>query len=123
MKLIDDFFEIIVQESNDSEFRCEIKLNPDHFIYQVHLPGNPVTPGACLIQMANEVLNSHFGRAYMLTKAGSIKFKKPISPHERLTFVFTKIVSEDDLLSTSLSIENEQVQFARMSLHFRAMNP
>ena len=119
MKLIDDFFKIIAQESNDSEFRCEVKLNPDHLIYQVHFPGNPVTPGACLIQMANEILNGHFERTFLLTNAGSIKFKKAISSEEKLSFVFTKTVLDSDSLSTSLSIENEEVQFARMSLTFK----
>lgn len=125
MKLINDFFyiETSQQPTADSQqlkdFSCQVTLNADHRLYSVHFPGNPVTPGACLVQMANEILNSHFGRTLLLTKASSIKFKKPVSPHDRLTFVFTKNVSEDDHISTSLSIENEEVQFARMSLQFK----
>jgi hypothetical protein len=36
-----------------------------------------------------------------------------------LSFVFTKIVFDDNQVSTLLSIENDQGQFARMSLYFK----
>lgn len=125
MKLINDFFyvETDLGPTTDSQestnFSCPVTLNANHRLYSVHFPGNPVTPGACLIQMANEILNGHFGCTFLLTKASSIKFKKTVSPHNRLTFVFTKIGFEDNHLSTLLSIEDGEVQFARMSLQFK----
>ena len=132
MKLINDFFytangqeltansqQLTANSQKPTDFSCQVTLNADHRLYSVHFPGNPITPGACLVQMANEILNGHFGRTFLLTKANSIKFKKTVSPHDRLTFVFTKMVFEDDHLSTSLSIENGEVQFARMSLQFK----
>ena len=125
MKLINDFFYIETDQGptagcqEPTDFSCPVTLNADHRLYSVHFPGNPVTPGACLIQMANEILNAHFGHNFLLTKASSIKFKKTVSPHDRLTFVFSKMVFVDNNLNTSLSIENEEVQFARMSLQFK----
>ncbi len=120
MKLINDFFYVTDSgDTSSSEYRCQVTLNADHCLYRVHFPGNPITPGACLIQMASEILGRHFNRVFLLTKAGSIKFKKTISPHEQLSFVFTKIVFDDNQVSTLLSIENDQGQFARMSLYFK----
>ena len=54
MKLIDDFYKIVLLEKNDDSFSCKVSLNANHGLYRVHFPGNPVTPGVCLIQMASE---------------------------------------------------------------------
>ena len=56
MKLINDFFEIVSKESGEGTLKCKVRLHPEHFIYQAHFPGNPVTPGVCLVQMAAEIL-------------------------------------------------------------------
>ena len=60
MKLINDFFEVIALTPSEGELRCKVKFNPEHFIYKAHFPGNPVTPGVCLVQMAAEILGEQY---------------------------------------------------------------
>ena len=121
MKLINNFFYIVATESNGTEYRCKVKLNAEHDLYRVHFPGNPVTPGVCLVQMATEILEEKYDRKFLLSSAGSIKFKKTVGPHDEPTFVFTKIVFEDDLLRVNVSVESEDVQYAKMSLRYKGI--
>ena len=119
MKLVNDFYNIIAIETVDGTLRCKVRLNPSHALYRVHFPGNPVTPGVCLVQMATEILEQEYHRALSLSKADSIKFKKTVGSSEQPTFIFTKTVIDGNELSTRVSIENDQVQYVKMSLHFQ----
>ena len=65
MKLINDFFEVIALTPSEGELRCKVKFNPEHFIYKAHFPGNPVTPGVCLVQMAAEILGEQYHKQFM----------------------------------------------------------
>jgi 3-hydroxyacyl-[acyl-carrier-protein] dehydratase len=118
MKLVNDFYHIISTETADGTLRYKVRLNPAHPLYLVHFPGNPITPGVCLVQMATEILEQEYHQTLLLSKADSIKFKKIIGSSEQPTFVFTKTVIEGDELSTRVSIEEGQVQYVKMSLRF-----
>ena len=122
MRLNNDFFEVTAIEAQANEIRCKTKLNPEHFIYQAHFPGNPVTPGVCLVQMAAEILGQHFQKSFILSLLKNIKFKKIVLPDDEPTFVFTKVVFDDEQLSTNVSVEDGDVQFVKMSLQFKVNN-
>ena len=34
-----------------------LRLNPDHVIYKAHFPGEPITPGVCILQIGQELLS------------------------------------------------------------------
>ena len=117
MKLINDFFQIISTETVDGGFKCRTRLNANHDYYRVHFPGNPVTPGVCLLQMATEILSQEYGK-----KLSNIKFKSLVGPHEEPEFLFTKTRMEEGLLSTSVSIERGETQFVKMSLQYKIVD-
>ena len=58
MQFLDNL--LITQSITDTEngFTAVLRCNPEHLIYQAHFPGNPITPGACLLQTAGEVLQA-----------------------------------------------------------------
>ena len=122
MKLINDFYHIIATEESGEASVYKVKLNAAHDIYRVHFPGNPVTPGVCLVQMATEILEQKFDKRFVLSTAVNIKFKRLVAPTDEPSFVFSKIVPEDDLIKTIISIEDEQGQFVKMSLQFRTID-
>lgn len=62
--------------------RVRIRLNAGHRIYQAHFPGNPITPGVCIIQMVGELTGARLGRQLLLSKVVNLKFVAPISPLE-----------------------------------------
>ncbi|MBR1394476.1 MAG: beta-hydroxyacyl-ACP dehydratase [Prevotella sp.] len=60
----------------------KIRLNADHAIYRAHFPGNPITPGVCIVQMIGELLADRCGRRLSLSQIVNLKFVAPISPVE-----------------------------------------
>lgn len=116
MKLLNDFYSIVDETSSDGTYNCKVKMNPQHGLYKVHFPGNPVTPGVCLVQMATEILERKYDKKFQLSEAVNIKFRKTVVPEDEPTFVFNKLVFEDDLLKASVTIEDNENQFVKMSL-------
>jgi len=122
MKLINDFYTIESTESGEGVYKCKVRLNADHDFYRVHFPGNPVTPGVCLLQMAAEIIGQHYNKTFLLCKGCNIKFKKPVSPLDHPEFVFTKIVMDDGQLSTNISIQDDETLFVKMSLRYNIVD-
>ena len=119
MKLENDFFRIENIISVDGEPReVELNLNTSHWVYDAHFPGNPVTPGVCLVQMAAEILGQEYQQSLMLSLLKNIKFKKIVHPEDEPTFVFTKVVKAEGMLSANVSIEDEESQYVKMSLQY-----
>lgn len=119
MKLLNDFYSIVDETSSDVTYNCKVKMNPQHGLYKVHFPGNPVTPGVCLVQMATEILERKYDKKFQLSEAVNIKFRKTVVPEDEPTFVFNKLVFEDDLLKASVTIEDNENQFVKMSLIYK----
>ena len=73
--------------------KIQVRLNADHLIYQAHFPGNPITPGVCIVQMVGELLSERLGRQLSLGRIVNLKFVAPISPLENpdLTVCFSSV--------------------------------
>ncbi len=79
--LKDSFFKVSrVLEQTEAVVRLGITLIPEHPVYDGHFPGNPVTPGACMIQMIKELVADHLGRKVLLTESRQIKFLNLLIP-------------------------------------------
>jgi 3-hydroxyacyl-[acyl-carrier-protein] dehydratase len=58
----------------------KVTLNKEHTIYKAHFPGNPITPGVCIIELVGELLGERLGCRLMLSRIANLKFVSPISP-------------------------------------------
>ncbi|MDR1602781.1 MAG: glycosyltransferase [Tannerella sp.] len=121
MKLIDDFFHILQMHENESGFVYTIALNKDHFIYRAHFPGNPITPGVCIIQLCKELMEHRLKRPLFVRRALNVKFLSVINPEacDTLQVVFSKVATVDDGCKVAVSICRDDTQFARASLFFQ----
>ena len=99
-----------------------MKFNPDHRIYKAHFPGYPVTPGVCLMQMGEEILEQKYQKQLQLSLVKSIRFKKIIGPEETPTFDFTKEVLKENELSVEISIYDEAGESVKMSLLYNVLD-
>ena len=63
-----------ISASNIEEKSFNLELVPDCVIYQAHFPEQPITPGVCIIQIANELLNELLQSEYKLTTVSNAKF-------------------------------------------------
>ena len=108
MKLLNSLYHILSKDMSELSFSYDIHLDATHFIYQAHFPGNPITPGVCIIQIAKELMEEHFQRQLRIQKVQNVKFLNVISPIETPDIVcsYTKI-SADPIAQTCKA----QVQF------------
>ena len=97
MKLLNSLYRIRSKAVTDAFVRYDIHLDANHLIYQAHFPGDPITPGVCIIQIAKELLEDHLGRHLEIQIVKNVKFLNVISPVEksRITYVFEKITTDD----------------------------
>lgn len=81
--LLNDLYSIEKWSASDTaagEVHATLLLNPAHPIFAAHFPGQPVLPGACQVQIVEELLSHVFEMEYRLSGAGRIKFLTPIDP-------------------------------------------
>jgi len=76
----DDLFKIDSLTYADGVIKADLSINPDSSIFQGHFPGQPVVPGACILQIVKEVLESVLRYPIRLKKAGNLKFIGMIDP-------------------------------------------
>ena len=77
-----DFFTISSIQKEISSAKLLLELNASHPIFAGHFPGQPVVPGACLLQMVKEVVQVLLGEKIQLAKAHQLKFMSPIDPNK-----------------------------------------
>ena len=74
-----------------------IILNPDHLIYKAHFPGQPVTPGVCILQMLQELLSIEIGKQLFIKNIKNAKFISMMSPvtDSRVSVLFTLVEAQE----------------------------
>lgn len=98
--LIDNFYHIIER----AEDKVTIQFNPSHPIYAAHFPGSPITPGACLVKIAEELIGKQ------ITRISNLKFSKTVLPSNKVTFSFEAKQSNKYHITISDS-DNTYAQF------------
>ena len=78
--LKDSLYTILLSDHRGGIITATLELDKEHAIFNGHFPGRPVLPGACMLQMVKEVLETELGRSFMLTKAVQMKFLELIDP-------------------------------------------
>ena len=80
-----------------SDTSARVRLLPESPIYAAHFKGMPVTPGACLIQMACELVGASCGRSFEMKEASDIRFVHPVLTGEitELEFQYSRPQPEE----------------------------
>lgn len=118
MKLLDSLYTITEQVASESEHSYTIRLNAEHFIYAAHFPGEPITPGVCIMQIAQELLEEHLGESLMLECVKNIKFLRIITPTETpvVSYKLHKISCEEGCVKAQVTVSSNEEIFAKLSL-------
>lgn len=82
----------------------ELALTPSCFIYQAHFPGEPITPGVCIVQMGTELLEDLLCEGLQkkvkleICKVKNVKFLSVISPNEStvINYLMKKVEMSED---------------------------
>lgn len=75
---------------------ANITINKDHNIFKGHFPGNPVTPGVCMMQIIKELTEEVVGQKLMMKSSSNIKFMAIINPEKTPDLKLTLDISETE---------------------------
>jgi 3-hydroxyacyl-[acyl-carrier-protein] dehydratase len=116
------FYKILeTQKIDEDSYSCtKVIFNKDHSIFKSHFPGFPVTPGICICQIAQELIQGIINRSIRLISGKNIKFIEIINPEKTNTVKFEVkyTMLEDGNISTQVVVRNEEMVFSKLSLSF-----
>lgn len=58
-----------------------LHLNPGHIIYKAHFPGEPITPGVCIMQIGVELIADTVGSNVDIKTVKNVKFLSILRPN------------------------------------------
>lgn len=95
-----------------------IRLNKTHFIYAAHFPGEPITPGVCILQIVAELFSRLCGVPLELSTVKNVKFLRIISPIETPEIIvdFSRLSIEEGLYHVMAVVHDENDIYAKLSL-------
>lgn len=67
----------VIAQNADS---YRLRFDASHPIYKAHFPGNPITPGVCILEAVGMLTELKVGRKLCLVRAKSIKFVSTLNP-------------------------------------------
>lgn len=77
-----------IQQSNPDGYT--IRFNVQHPIFSGHFPEHPIVPGACIVQIAEEVATISIGYPVRFSAIRDLKFRQPITPDQEITIGISK---------------------------------
>ena len=116
--LKDDFFSIVEHtKTGDSAASFVVRFNLKHIIYQAHFPNNPITPGACIIQIAKELFSFLHQINCTIKKLKSVKFIHPIIPtvHNTVNFKM-EWENNNDFFQVKVIVSAKDIVFSKINM-------
>ena len=120
MNFLDNLFITQSITDTDSGFEAIVRCNFEHPVYKAHFPGNPITPGACMLQEAGVLMQEKKGRPMFLKMAKNIKYLSLLIPAEgkEVKFIFSRVVENETECKAQVVIADEDNVYTKMSLTY-----
>lgn len=113
--MFSNLYDIIKEVDNQTI----IKLDKENIIFRVHFEGNPILPGACMIEICRELIERKKNRKLNIKNIKNVKFLQLISPEEFSEIVFDINMSEsENELNVKVIIEDTTLNqiFAKINM-------
>ena len=79
--LLKDFYKVeTLDKVSDTKYEAFVVLNNEHDIFKGHFPGNPVTPGVCMMQIIKELVQTITKKTLFMKASSNVKFMAIINP-------------------------------------------
>lgn len=121
MEAWNDFYTMTAAVTTPDGYDCTIWLHGDHAIYRAHFPDEPITPGACVVRIAEEALGRCLGRAVTTTRLSEAKFLAVVRPDAvgDLTLTFTRLSYDDNGGRVRAALRDASQTYARLAFDFK----
>lgn len=107
---------LYIADPHGDEFR--VRFNASHPTFAGHFPGHPIVPGACLVQIAEELLASVLKKDVRTQTIRNLKFRKAITPDMVVYFTLTQHDNNDYIID----IHDEKDQYAQFAATYMCPN-
>lgn len=129
MNLLNNLYRIDAIDQLEEGILCSIRLIEDSPIYKAHFPTQPITPGACVVQMAVEMYEEFMGsrvqevQGIEIVKVKNAKFLKAMIPGGGRVFRFAirESAAEQGLIHLQVVVTSGDVTYAKLSLICKAI--
>lgn len=118
MILLNNFFSIEERQ----EGRCKVSLNESHEIYKAHFPGDPITPGVCIVQMATEILQEMTGERLSVCEIKRIKYLGMVKPNDKPWFSFEPANSGQGKYDVAITVSDDEKTFTKMAVSYDVLS-
>lgn len=81
----------------------------DHPTAAGHFPGNPIIPGAVLLEEVLQAVGAEDGRPFTSLEILSAKFLRPVRPGDRMIIRWNTLASGDTQFECALSVGDQSV--------------
>ena len=98
-----------------------IALNGECGIFKGHFPGSPITPGACLLQIAVELCKNAFGCKCALARCKNVKFLQVINPseHPQVRYRLSWLEIMDAIRKVKVEVSDGVTVFSKMTVEVK----
>ncbi|MDM1071872.1 3-hydroxyacyl-ACP dehydratase [Empedobacter brevis] len=111
------------EKVDDSNFKVQIELNPNHEIFGGHFPNNPITPGVCMMQIIKELTERIVSKDLFLSKVSNVKFMATINPFKQAVLDLNlTIVHENNEVKVKNSSFFEATNALKFSAIYKVLN-
>lgn len=83
------FYDILHSDKD----RYTIRFNASHPIFSGHFPEHPIVPGACMVQIVEELAELSYGHPIRFTGIRDLKLRQPITPDQEIAICIQKAES------------------------------
>ena len=80
--LLKDFYKVNDLAVANTLATAFITINKNHEVFKGHFPGNPVTPGVCMMQIIKELTEEIVGKKLFMESSSNVKFMAIINPEK-----------------------------------------
>ncbi len=117
MILKNQLYQIEHSQESDGKKQFTISLLKECPIYRAHFPGQPITPGVCIVQIAQELLGQVVGQTLEISEVKNVKFLHVLSPIDNpvVDIVFTAIETSGESVSAKAEVKEATTMFATVS--------
>jgi 3-hydroxyacyl-[acyl-carrier-protein] dehydratase len=120
--LLKDFYAINTLETVDSRTTATITINKDHDVFNGHFPGNPITPGVCMMQIIKEITEIVVSKKLFMISSSNVKFMAIINPDKtpELMLTIDIIATEEGYKIKNVSKFNDTVAL-KLSANYKVI--
>ena len=118
----DNLYSIVRQDIAEDVATFGLLLDADSVIYKAHFPSKPVTPGVCLIQIAEELFSISRAERFEIERVKNVKFVSlldPIASPEIEVEISCVVPAGEGEYKSSIVFRSNETIFSKMSLIFK----